>query len=151
MVTLSDFIHIYDNNLSPEICNYLIELFENNCTSNMYNFTENKEVSKESSSIHNQILKNTLDIRNEYYTHYYGRIFPDVNAFEKFTITKVFPAASSPDAEVDVKSYESARRFLCFKWYLNYNSGGQTKFLDLTISSGDLLIVAEILGRLEEL
>jgi len=133
MVALSDFVHIYPNNLDPNICDYLINLFETSSTSNIYCFTDVREASVEASTVHNQILKNTLNIRTEYYEQYCGKIFPDVNSFEKFTILKTSPEEYSEDAEVDIKTYEDSRRFLCFKWYLNDNSGGQTNFLDLTI------------------
>lgn len=142
MVYLSDFIHIYENNLSNEICDFLISLFEANTSTNSFNLTDNREISPEVSSIHNQLVKLVINTRNEYYEYCYGKVFPEMNAFEKFILTKVNPDEECEEPYVDVKTYEDARRFLCFKWYLNDNKSGQTNFLDLTIQpeKGKLIV-----------
>jgi hypothetical protein len=134
MANLADFIHIYENNLDHSTCDYLINLFEGTSANNVYNLTDNKDISEEVSTIHQKLLKIVINTRNDYYNYCFGKVFPDNHAFEKFTITKI--STEDPisfDATVDVKSYEDSRRFLCFMWYLNHNNGGHTKFLDLTI------------------
>ena len=133
MALLSDFIHIYENNLSSEICDTLISLFENNSTDSTYNLTDNREISPEILSIHSGLIKNVMNIRDEYYNFCCSNVFPEVHAFEKFVITKITPDTEDSIVWVDIYSYDDARRFLTFTWYLNDNKSGQTDFLDLTI------------------
>lgn len=144
MVNLTDFIHIYDNVLDVASCNILIEFFEAVSGKSLsVNLTDNKTYSEEIETIHNTLLKTTIDFKTDYYSQYSDKVFPDVNSFEKFSIVKCNPSDDEIfTTEVDVLDYDSARRFLCFTFYLNHNSSGQTNFLDLTIhpESGRLLI-----------
>lgn len=142
MAYLSDFIHIHENNISDEICDFLISLFDSISSTNTFNLTDNREISPEVSTIHNELIRIILNVRSEYYQFCDDRVFPENNAFEKLIIKKINPDEFHQDAYVDVKTYEDARRFLCFKWYLNDNPAGQTNFLDLTIQpeKGKLIV-----------
>lgn len=135
MANLTDFIHIHHNKLDSNQCDALINFFEVNSTDNKtLNLTDIKDFDENISSIHNEILKIIVNTRNEYYEYCFGKVFPELNSFEKFVIKKFIPEDNqTTDATVDIKTYEDARRFLCFTFYLNDNVGGQTKFLDLTI------------------
>jgi hypothetical protein len=135
MAALIDLIKIYDDKLDQVSCQTLINLFESQSSgSSEYNLTDNKDISDEIKSIHNNILKIVVNTRNEYYEYCYGKVFPEMNSFEKFSIIKYDQNNEvENNVELDVKTYSDARRFLGFKFYLNNNSGGQTKFLDLTI------------------
>lgn len=142
MASLCDFIHIHENNLDTNTCNQLIELFETNSTGNKYNLTDNREISPEISSIHNTLIRKVVEARDEYYDFCFQDVFPETHAFEKFTLTKLYPDDVDSMVWVDVYSYEDARRFLKFSWYLNDNKAGQTSFLDLTIQpeKGKLIV-----------
>lgn len=143
MANLTDFIHIYNNKLDSNSCNTLVNFFEENSPDKKtLNLTDVKDSNEEIASIHNNILKIVVNIRNEYYEYCFGKVFPEMNSFEKFTITKFYPDVENEDAFVDIKTYEDARRFLCFAFYLNNNAGGQTNFLDLTIQpeQGKLIV-----------
>jgi prolyl 4-hydroxylase len=144
MAELTDFIHIYDDKLNSNSCDTLINFFEETTSeSNELNLTDIKDSNEEVSTIHNEVLKIVINSRNEYYNYCCGKVFPEMNSFEKFIIKKISPDDEVDiNAVVDVKSYDDARRFLCFTFYLNNNTGGQTNFLDLTIQPevGKLLI-----------
>lgn len=141
MAALCDFIQLYENSLGSESCEYLISLFESHSNDNIYNLTDNINISSEINDIHQHLLKIVINTRNEYYEKFCGRVFPESHAFEKFNISK-FDIDSESSTNIDVMSYENARRFLCFTWFLNNNSGGQINFLDLTVQpeQGKLLI-----------
>lgn len=142
-LNLNDFIKIYDNTLNKQNCEILINLFEEVSKENEpLNLTDNKDISEEIKNIHNEFLKIVVNVRNEYYEYCYGKIFPDMNSFEKFKIIKYLPSDNQQEPIVDIRNYDDARRFLCFNLYLNDNSSGQTKFLNLTIQPkvGTLLV-----------
>jgi hypothetical protein len=142
MASLCDFIHICDKNLDVDTCNQLIELFNTNSMDSSYNLTDNREVSSEITTIHNNLVKKVIEARDEYYQFCFKEVFPETHAFEKFVITKITPDIEDSVVWVDIHSYEDARRFLKFTWYLNDNKAGQTTFLDLTIQpeQGKLII-----------
>ena len=142
MASLCDFIHIYEQNISEEVCEFLISFFESFSHTNTLNLTDHREASSEISDIHNELVKMVIHIRDEYYQFCDDRVFPEANAFEKFMITKINPEEEYEGAYVDIKSYDDARRFLCFKWYLNDNTAGQSRFLDLNIQpeAGKLIV-----------
>ena len=156
MDELNDFIHIYENALESDICDFLVSLFdqtsdkherfENEGKPNFtqFNLTENKEITSEVNQIHNHVIKNVFTYRDKYYEFVDTRVFPKDHAFEQFRIKKYNPGGEDRfDTHVDVLDYPSARRFLSFMWYLNdVETGGETVFKDLTIQpkKGTLLI-----------
>lgn len=142
MVYLSDFISVYDNNITTEECESLIYFFEELQDNNELILTDVFTLSEEISTLHQKLIQNVVNIRDEYYNFFCKRIFPETHAFEKFKISKVEPTEETNlDATLDVFDYSSARRFLSFTWYLN-NNNGSTEFLDLEItpSPGKLIV-----------
>lgn len=143
MAMLNDFIQIYENNIEPDVCNYLIELFrqnpeywetETNLTYSQFNFTKVKDLSDEVNNIHTEIIKNVFKVRDEYYEIYSRNVFPETHQFEQFKLQCFNPNDDETfQTYVDVEDYTTARRFLCFMWYLNDNDAGQDEFLDLFI------------------
>jgi len=147
MDELQDFIHIYENALEPDICNFLISLFdqvpdkqerhdnEGKPNFTQFNFTENRELTPEVSQVHNHIIKKIFEYRDKYYEFVDKRVFPEEHALEQFRIKKYEPNGIDQfDTHVDVVDYGTARRFLSFMWYLNdVESGGQTIFKDVQI------------------
>ena len=147
MDELQDLIHIYENALEPDICNFLISLFDqvpdkherhdNDGKPNFtqFNFTENRELTPEVSQVHNHIIKKIFEYRDKYYEFVDKRVFPEEHALEQFRIKKYEPNdVDQFDTHVDVVDYGTARRFLSFMWYLNdVESGGKTIFKDVQI------------------
>lgn len=156
MDELNDFIHIYENALESDICDFLVALFdqtldkhercENEGRPNFtqFNLTENRELTSEINKIHNRIISKIFEYRNKYYEFIDPRVFPQEHAFEQFRIKKYNPGGEDRfDTHVDVLDYESSRRFLSFMWYLNdVETGGETVFKDMIIKpkKGTLLV-----------
>ena len=147
MDELQDFIHIYENALEPDVCNFLISLFDqvpdkherhdNDGKPNFtqFNLTENRELTPEVNQVHSHIIKNIFEYRDKYYEFVDKRVFPEEHSLEQFRIKKYEPnGVDKFDTHVDVVDYGTARRFLSFMWYLNdVESGGQTIFKDVQI------------------
>lgn len=147
MDELNDLIHIYEDALESNICDFLISLFdqvvdkherydnEGKPNFTQLNLTENKELTSEVNIIHNHIIKKIFEYRDKYYEFIDQRAFPEEHALEQFRIKKYNPGGDDRfDTHVDVLNHESARRFLSFMWYLNdVETGGHTIFKDLSI------------------
>ena len=147
MDELTNLIQVYDNALEPEICNFLISLFEQvpdkyeriendeKQVFTQFNLTEICNMSDEVNHVHNLLIQKTFEYRNKYYEFIDGRVFPPEHAFEQFRVKKYNnDGIDWFDTHVDVIDYASARRFLSFFWYLNdVEVGGETRFKDLTI------------------
>jgi hypothetical protein len=156
MVELNDLIHIHENSLESDVCDFLISLFdqvsdkherhdnEGKPNFTQFNLTEHRELSSEVNLVHNHIIKKIFQYRDFYYEYIDKRVFPSEHALEQFRIKKYNPGGNDRfDTHVDIINYESARRFLSFTWYLNdVESGGETIFDDLSIQpkKGTLLI-----------
>ena len=156
MVELNDFIHVYENALEPDICEFLVSLFEQTSDNHeryanegkpnftQFNLTQHRELTSEVNQVHNHIIKKIFEYRDQYYEFIDQRVFPQEHALEQFRIKKYNPGGEDRfDTHVDVVDHESARRFLSFMWYLNdVESGGETIFKDLFVrpKKGTLLI-----------
>lgn len=147
MDELNDLIHIHENALEPDICDFLISLFEQTTGNHdrydnegkpnftQFNFTEHRELTPEISQVHNHIIKKIFEYRNNYYEFVDKRVFPEEHALEQFRIKKYNSGGDDRfDTHVDVVDHETARRFLSYMWYLNdVEIGGATIFKDLSI------------------
>lgn len=146
MDNLNDLIQVYQDALGNDVCDFLISLFEeikdkhdiiNNEQSSFtqLNLTKYRDLTPDISNIHNRIIKNIVEYRDRYYEYIDKRVFPKQHAFEMFRIEKYDSSQSDYyDTHVDVMDYSSARRFLCFMWYLNdVDEGGQSVFKDLVV------------------
>jgi prolyl 4-hydroxylase len=147
VIELNDLIKIYDDVLDTNICNYLINLFEENVDKHerienskkpnftQFNLTENCKITDEVNAIHNYLISKVFEYKKIYYEFVDDRCFPAEHNFEQFRIKKYFPEKEDQfDTHVDVMDYDSSRRFLSFMWYLNdVNEGGETVFENLTI------------------
>lgn len=155
-IELNDFIHYHENVLSPDICKFLIDLFEKNSDKHekienerkpnftQFNLTENCKIGEEVDNIHNYLIRVVLEYKKKYYEFVDSRCFPEKNNFEQFRIKRYDIGKDEAfDTHVDVCDYPSARRYLSFLWYLNdVSSGGETVFYDLKIKpkSGSMII-----------
>jgi hypothetical protein len=155
MDNLVDFIHVYENSLSDNICDELVSFFEKNSSEHEYideqgcptftqfNLTKNKQNREK---IHTFLVKKVLEYRDIYYNSVskFKDSFPLSHAFEEFRIKKYNPNGIDRfETHVDVDDYSSSKRFLSFFWYLNdVQNGGETVFNDLEIkpSKGKLVV-----------
>jgi len=147
MANLNELIHIYDDTLDENICDFLISMFEkvadkqekvvNDRKPNFtqFNLTENRGLTEEVNQIQNYLIQKTFEYRNKYYEFVYDEVFPQSHAFEQYRIKRYLPNENEAfDTHVDVIDHETSRRFLSFFWYLNdVEDGGETVFTDLTI------------------
>lgn len=147
MDELKDLIRIYENSLESDVCDFLVNLFEqvtekherhdNSGKPNFlqFNFTENREISSEVNNVHNYIIKKVFEYRDKYYEYVDKRVFPEDHALEQFRIKKYEPNGIDRfDTHVDVVEYGTARRYLSFLWYLNdVEEGGKTVFKEIEI------------------
>lgn len=139
MGSLSDFVHVYPNVLSDEVCDQLVSYFEENRDKHervsndgypnftQLNLTQNREICE---VVHNLLIKTTLEYKNKYYTYFSNYPLPEKHSFEEFRIKRYNPNSDDRfDTHVDVVNHSSARRFLSFFWYLNtVEIGGDTVF-----------------------
>lgn len=144
---LVDLIRVYDNALDSNICEYLIDLFENSSDfherfdSNrkpnftQINLTEMLEESSDIKDAHDIVLKTVFKYKKDYYSFIDERCFPESHAFEQFRIKKYNADGNDAfDTHVDVTDHDSSRRFLSFFFYLNnVDEGGETVFKETTI------------------
>jgi len=147
MVDLNDLIQVHENALEPEVCDFLIQFFDNQSQLHeriendlrpnftQVNLTENCKISRDVNLIHDIIIKNAFAHRDKYYEFIDKRVFPESHAFEQFRIKKYNSGGDDMfDTHVDVQDYASARRYLAYLWYLNdVEEGGKTVFNGLTI------------------
>jgi hypothetical protein len=147
MVELLDLVKVYDNCLDVEICNKLIDKFEqlsdkhervqNDRKPNFtqINLTALSKEDDELNFFHQHLIKKTFEYKKDYYKFIDERCFPGEHAFEQFRIKRyVNNGDDAFDCHVDVIDYSSARRFLSFMWYLNdVGGGGETVFEGLEV------------------
>lgn len=152
MVNLNEFVQFYDNSLDNLTCDYLVNFFEENNAFHQttddgkiiqLNLTEFREVSEDVQKVHNDLIRSVFKYRDEYYELFDRAVFPENHAFEPFKIQKYMPNDEDHyEVHLDVKDYDSARRYLCFMWFLNENKAGQSEFLELFVqpSKGKLVV-----------
>jgi hypothetical protein len=147
-IELNDFVHVYDDALEPNICQFLIDFFEacpdkheridQNQKPNFtqFNLTENHKYSEDVEKVHNHLIAKVFEYKKKYYEFVDERCFPEQHNFEQFRIKKYNNDGNDLfDTHVDVMDHESSRRFLSFFWYLNdVETGGETIFQDLVIA-----------------
>ena len=142
----SKYIRTYDNVMTADQCQHLIDKFEDSPTQQTKTIVDN----------HMSFTEINISMHNDW-KEYTGIIFPklrqvidkytkDVNidsikqwpnkfGFEQIRFKKYEPNGEDEfKTHVDVTDYNSARRFLVFFMYLNNNDGGETTFPDYDIS-----------------
>lgn len=153
MVELNDFIHVYENSIDAETCDFLVDLFQNNLENSknisddkncyiQYNLTENKDNTDKIREVHNSIVRTTFYQRDQYYDFIHKEVFPKKHSLEQFKIQK-YSYESKTEPQVNVVDYSLARRFLSFVWFLNdVSEGGEIIFKDLEVNpeKGKLII-----------
>jgi hypothetical protein len=155
-IELNDLICVYDEVLSRESCDKLINFFEisadkqekieNDAKPNFtqVNLTEHCKISDDIDKLHTMLISSVFAYKKKYYELVDSRCFPEKHNFEQFRIKKYDTSGEQRfDTHVDVQDYSTARRFLSFLFYLNdVDSGGETLFEGMTIQPrrGRLLV-----------
>jgi len=141
----NNYISIYDNALDKKYCDHLIKKFElhkehqKKIQSNTYSFTEINM------NQHNDWKDYIKVLMTQLYKKYIEKYVKDNNinlnqqwpekyAFEEIRFKKYEVNNTDQFKEhVDVKDYDTTKRFLVFFLYLNDNEGGETTFPDYDI------------------
>ncbi len=141
-IELNSLIRVYDDVLSPDLCRYLIDFYEQNPDArnrvdnaqrpsfSQMNFTEIHHRNEESKKAHAMVVAGVNALRGNYYGFVDARCFPADHDLERFRIKKYQNDGNDLfDTHVDVRNRESAGRFLSFIFYLNeVEKGGETIF-----------------------
>jgi hypothetical protein len=142
MTKLNDLIQVYDEALDSNICDFLINVLEYNQQLQL-NLTDASKNSEEINNVHNHVISKVFEYKKQYYEFIDDRCFSEHHNFEKFQLQKFRSNEDYVAPHVEVKDYESARRFLAFKFFLNtVEQGGETSFSDFRVSpkQGSLLV-----------
>ena len=142
---MENYIRRYDNVLSPELCDSLIERFENN--PDQYEKHQQGEMSftqihllkhKEWHDDAQTVVNGLHGCVDQYKTEckVVGNMWPEKFSLEPLRMKRYLPDGTDQFGDhVDVNSHESARRFLVFFLYLDDNEKGSTSFPQHDISS----------------
>lgn len=135
------FIRYYDDVIEPQICDRLIEKYEQHKeaqfhvnNSDLFSFNELRildhlDVFKDEAYLLRDLFVSAVDQYKKDCNIQPG-MFPKSVGYENFRIKKYEPnGVDRFDMHVDVGDYKSARRFLVFFLYLNdVEEGGETAF-----------------------
>ena len=142
---MENYIRRYDNVLSPELCDSLIERFENNPDQyekhqqGKMSFTQIQLLKHKEWHDDTQTVVNGLHgCVDQYKTEckVVGNMWPEKFSLEPLRMKRYLPDGTDQFGNhVDVNSHESARRFLVFFLYLDDNEKGSTSFPQHDISS----------------
>ena len=142
---MENYIRRYDNVLSPELCDSLIERFENNPDQyekhkqGKMSFTQiqllkHKEWHDDAQTVVNGLHGCVDQYKTE--CKVVGNMWPEKFSLEPLRMKRYLPDGTDQFGDhVDVNSHESARRFLVFFLYLDDNEKGSTSFPQHDISS----------------
>ena len=141
----SKYIRTYDNVMTPDQCQHLIDKFED--SSNQWVKTElenHRSFTEINVSMHEDWQEYTKTIFTKLrgvLTKYIEDVnidkikqWPEQTGFEQIRFKKYEPDTDEFKTHVDVTDYNSARRFLVFFMYLNNNDKGETTFPDYDVS-----------------
>ena len=142
---METYIRTYDNVISPELCDTLIEKFENNPEQyenqrqGEMSFTQIHLMKHDEWSSDIQIIIKSLQKTVDKYKkdcNIIGNMWPgDVN-IEPLRMKRYLPNGTDQFGNhADVNSHESARRFLVFFLYIDDNKKGSTTFPQHDISA----------------
>jgi hypothetical protein len=141
-----NYIQTANNSLTPEACNLLIDIFENNPEYHerldrdrrpnftQLNFTRNIHLDPD---LHDVLVNSAMMIFRQYGKSIRETAFwPKKFGFEEFRIKRYRGNSIDEfDTHTDATSLETSKRFIAFFWYLNdVEEGGETEFTSMGIS-----------------
>jgi hypothetical protein len=154
-----DYVSYFDDVIAPELCDAIIEKFENSPEHQQKTYYENHRSFTEINLTKHpewKLVQEQLHHGIMYALPYYKRqwkideqlMFPDNHGWEQFRMKRYLPGEDEFKFHVDVQDYASARRFLVAFFYLNdVEVGGETIFQD-TKESLPKMFVKPKTGRL---
>jgi hypothetical protein len=140
---LTDFIKVYENAMDSDLCEELIDFYDNHASlaesfqNNGYPSFSRMSLTSIAGSqeIHEKVFRALLKCNDKYIEELSIDEFPHQYAFEEMIIKRYNnDGIDQFKTHVDVTSHASAKRFLVFLFYLNdVEEGGETGFprLDL--------------------
>ena len=141
----SKYIRTYDNVMTAQQCQHLIDKFEDSQSQWVKTELENhRSFTEINVSMHEDWKEYTTTIFTKLrgvLTKYIEDVnidrikqWPEKFGFEQIRFKKYEPDTDEFKTHVDVTDYNSARRFLVFFMYLNNNDKGETTFPDYDVS-----------------
>ena len=134
-MNLSDYVKVYDNVLTPDNCNHLINLFESSVEHQVkhdrevYNFTEINTIQAKWDL---SFLFQSLMYHKQRYWADTGLLPQHVSldhTYEEFRMKRYMPEKEQFLPHTDCWDGKSMKRFLVFFWYLTtVDVGGETEF-----------------------
>ena len=123
-------VRVYDDILSPDICENLIGLFEDNPDQQEYINDDNKpcftqlNLNQHHMGMVKRLMPNVRFCYEKYKKDTSSFFLPRFSVLEEFRIKRYLPNGEERfDEHVDVVTYETAKRALSFLFYLNVNDG----------------------------
>ena len=141
---MKKYIQVYDNVISEDMCNNIIQKFEVNKDQYVESNLENHRYFTEININHHEDWSNIVGGLYLHLRQYVNKYKEDCNikpiqwpekfGFEQIRLKRYLPNNRDEFKEhVDVGDYNSARRFLVFFLYLANNKGGETSFSEYDI------------------
>lgn len=137
---LSNYIKVYDNVVSPEQCEAMMQIAESKgfelYDEEVYKFLQLDLVKTGMIDTAQSFANMLIPIAKHYFDSVGVKEFVDIQGFESVRIKK-YPKNSDYEfrPHIDVTNRETARRYLIFILYLNDNNGDTTfEQLDLSVT-----------------
>ena len=122
----SHMVRVYNNIFSNELCDNLINLFENSVEQHEY-FNNNHRpcfTQLNLNQYHMNVVRNLIPYVQQVYSKYKTKFLPELSSLEEFRIKRYLTNGDERfDEHVDVTNYSTARRVVAFIFYLNDNNG----------------------------
>ena len=136
---MKKYIQVYENVITKEICDNLIQKFEvskdQHVATDLDNHRHFTEININQHKDWSNQVQGVYSVLRPYVNRYKEECkitdtqWPDEYGFEQIRFKRYLPNDRDEFKEhVDVGDYNSARRFLVFFLYLNDNKGGETSF-----------------------
>ena len=142
---METYIRRYDNVISPELCDTLIDRFENSpdqyekqkqgeMSFTQIHLLKHKEWADDAGTIAQSLMKQVETYKKE--CNIVGNMWPEQFSLEPLRLKRYLPDGTDQFGNhVDVNNHESARRFLVFFLYLDDNEKGSPPFPQHNIMS----------------
>jgi hypothetical protein len=142
---MSDFVRVYDDVVTKELCESLINMFESSPQLHEEIVLDGHRSFKQITLQQHTELRPFGNALQEVFNTYISRymkdcnvtdvMFPQQYSYEMFRMKRYMPNDVDEFRDhVDVGNHDSARRFLVFFLYLDDNEGGHTDFPQFNIS-----------------
>jgi len=143
---METYIRRYDNVISPELCDTLIDRFENSTDQyekqkqgemsfNQIHLLKQKDWPEDAGTIAKRLMSQVDKYKKD--CNIIGNMWPEKFSLEPLRLKRYLPNGTDQFGNhVDVNDHNSARRFLVFFLYLDDNEKGSTIFPRHDVVSG---------------